>query len=184
MPATALRLLLLTALLLLPMGCGDDDSTPADSTPAGTASLPAGSASGSASPPAGGTSETPVGTATSTGAPGNTSGEPTTESEGAPTLQVVHAQLFASTCVPCHGSEGGLSLANDAGLRDRLFAASLQLPSMPQVTPGDPAESYLWHKIANTHRDVGGSGNVMPPFAPLSAAQLDLVQAWIEGGAN
>jgi hypothetical protein len=61
------------------------------------------------------------------------------------------------------------------------------VPSMQsdldRVTAGDPAASYLWHKLNDTHRDVGGSGTAMPPTQLLSAGDRTLIQAWIGQGA-
>ncbi|MCY1060782.1 hypothetical protein [Nannocystis sp. SCPEA4] len=49
---------------------------------------------------------------------------------------------------------------------------------------GDLENSYLWHKINNTHLEVGGSGTPMPPppAASLSDADLKKIGQWIEAG--
>lgn len=110
--------------------------------------------------------------------------EPEGPSDTAPTLESVASTIFLNSCKPCHvGSElGGLNLSQDGGLRQRLTAASAELPSMPLLTPGDPDQSYLWHKVNDTHLTLGGSGEVMPPNQPLSQDDLDTLRAWIEGG--
>lgn len=58
---------------------------------------------------------------------------------------------------------------------------------MVRVRPGDAEQSYLWHKLAGTHLDVGGSGFLMPkpPYStPLSEAQIELFRQWIVDGAK
>ncbi|THD03397.1 hypothetical protein B1810_09875 [Panacagrimonas perspica] len=96
--------------------------------------------------------------------------------------------LLNSQCVFCHvtGAEnGGLNL----GRRDShaaLMAASTEAP-MARVTPGDPAKSYLIHKLKGTQLEAGGSGNAMPmydPPKPFPKEQLDLVERWIREGAQ
>lgn len=98
----------------------------------------------------------------------------------APDLARIHAEILGPECGACHiGSAlGGLDLAADAGLMDRLRAPSST--GMPFVTPGDPSQSYLWHKVAGTHADVGGAGTLMPPPAPLSDDHQQRLRAWIE----
>lgn len=59
------------------------------------------------------------------------------------------------------------------------------------VEPGDPARSYLWHKLAGTQgcRDIGGSGSGMPPLpnsCPLAERDpllFETITAWICCGA-
>ncbi|GAC1619688.1 MAG: hypothetical protein NVS9B10_00650 [Nevskia sp.] len=96
--------------------------------------------------------------------------------------------IFNAQCVFCHvtGAEnGGLNL----GRRDSyaaLMAASTEAPKLARVTPGQPGQSYLLHKLHGTQLAAGGSGNRMPmndPPTPLAASQLDLFQRWIESGA-
>jgi hypothetical protein len=50
---------------------------------------------------------------------------------------------------------------------------------MPYVTPGDPAQSYLWHKLKGTHKDVGGSGAQMPLGGKLGETELTAIESWI-----
>jgi hypothetical protein len=103
----------------------------------------------------------------------------------------------------CHGSAsaptGGLflgTLCAGAGDAPRVYAnlvgpKSGELVSMPFVTPGDPSNSYLMHKIDGDqcHFDAecaGGSclaampngGQIMP------VSRRDTVRAWITQGAQ
>ncbi|MEE2785780.1 MAG: hypothetical protein VX589_00475 [Myxococcota bacterium] len=53
--------------------------------------------------------------------------------------------------------------------------------NMPYITAGDRTQSYLYHKIAQTHRSVGGRGNWMPPTAiPYSADEVNQIGDWID----
>lgn len=63
--------------------------------------------------------------------------------------------------------------------------AARELPSMNRVTPSQPDNSYLVHKVQDTHMDVGGSGSRMPlARSPLSQSDIDLIRAWIQAGAQ
>jgi hypothetical protein len=54
-----------------------------------------------------------------------------------------------------------------------------------RVSPGKPADSYLYRKITGTHAQVGGSGERMPfGESSLTAEEVDRVRRWIEGGAK
>ena len=57
-------------------------------------------------------------------------------------------------------------------------------PAMNRVTPGEPDNSYLVHKIEGTHVSVGGSGERMPRGrTPLTQTQINTIRAWITAGA-
>jgi len=61
---------------------------------------------------------------------------------------------------------------------------SIQAPGLSVVQPGDPAASYLVHKLRNTMAEAGGSGSIMPPGEePLSEEEILAIEAWIAGGA-
>lgn len=94
--------------------------------------------------------------------------------------------LFQRQCVACHmtGQEQGqLGLLPQLAYASLVGAASRQAP-MARVTPGQPARSYLLHKLRGTHLDQGGSGVRMPMGQePLADADLALLQAWIDAGA-
>ena len=92
--------------------------------------------------------------------------------------------IWNRKCGGCHldGSRSG-SLNLDDGFASMVDIPSDDVPSMPLVTPGDPEASYLWHKLEDTHRDIGGKGIAMPKNDTLSAGQLDRIYAWIADGA-
>ncbi len=65
--------------------------------------------------------------------------------------------------------------------------------AVPYITPGDPATSYLWHKINATHTldasldgcGCGGAGNPMPSGGrTISDQDKDTIFAWIQQGAE
>jgi hypothetical protein len=97
--------------------------------------------------------------------------------------------LLNAQCVFCHvtGAEnGGLNLGRREA-HAALMAPSVGAPAMPRVTPGDPAKSYLVHKLKGTQLEVGGSGGPMPmydPPKPFPAEHLELIERWIREGAQ
>lgn len=101
------------------------------------------------------------------------------------TLAAVHAGILQPSCGTCHieasPPAGGLYLALDAGLPDRLLAPSIQLPAMARIRPGDPDASYLLHKVDGTHENVGGTGERCPLGGPpLSTVLRDRLVHWID----
>ena len=115
-----------------------------------------------------------------------TTGEPTTGSAGISFATEVWAPIMLSQC-GCHqaGASGGLLMGADA---DSAYASMIGVASskgMNYVTPGDPANSYMFHKVDGTQGDVGGSGSQMPLGAPaLDQTQIDAIEAWIADGAS
>jgi hypothetical protein len=102
-----------------------------------------------------------------------------------PTLRDLSARVFAPRCASCHIEQvsGGLWLAPDDELRNRLIGPAVQLPTMARVTPTDASRSYLWLKVTGTHLDAGGSGDRMPLGSTLGDDELALIYDWIEAGA-
>ena len=95
---------------------------------------------------------------------------------------------MTGNCIICHTAGGvasfleltpGVSHANLVGV------VSVQAdPPMNVVTPGDPSESYLWYKLNDTQRGVGGFGVQMPVGGMLDADSLALIRQWITEGAT
>ncbi len=78
-----------------------------------------------------------------------------------------------------------MSLAEGQAFSSVVNVAARQLPSMCRVTPNQPDDSYLVHKVQGTHLDVNGSG-IQMPFGQrqLSQSDIDLIRAWIQAGAQ
>jgi hypothetical protein len=127
-----------------------------------------------------------------------------------PTFEGDVLPIFRFSCAfsSCHGDPSGhprvfLGAQDGSGSATTVLAniarkPSVELPSMPYVTPGDPANSYLLHKIdgdqatldahCTPNTDLGtkqGCGVSMPQGLPLlDAAKRDVVRAWIAGGTD
>jgi Bacterial Ig-like domain len=97
----------------------------------------------------------------------------------------IQAELFTPTCAAsgCHtgaAAPQGLRLdeANSYGLL--VGVASMEVPSLLRVAPGDPDNSYLIHKLEGT----ASVGDQMPlDGTPLPQASIDVIRQWIIEGA-
>jgi len=87
--------------------------------------------------------------------------------------------LLADHCFACHGPDAA---ARQAGLRlDTRAGATADRDGGPAVAPGEPRASVLVARVRSDDPDL-----VMPPPAtqkPLTAAERDLLEAWIAAGA-
>ncbi|MCX4244367.1 hypothetical protein [Paraliomyxa miuraensis] len=150
----------------------------------------------------GGTSSTTTTTTTTTGDDPTTAGDQTTgntdpttgaadESTSTGDTTGASAVGYADDVEPileascsCHidGVEAGLSLLD--GHANLVDVPSTQVPALDRIEPGSPEDSYLWHKLHDTHASVGGTGNPMPaPVGGLAAGSLAIIEAWILDGA-
>lgn len=91
--------------------------------------------------------------------------------------------IFGPNCACHQESAGDLKLSKSQGHANLVEQSSKQVKGMLLVAPGLVDESYLWHKLANTHQSVGGSGKFMPSGGMLDPGELDIVQLWIDQGA-
>ncbi len=97
--------------------------------------------------------------------------------------------IFTGNCAltGCHAGsspEEGMSLGEGQTFSNVVNVAARQLLSMNRVTPNQPDNSYLVHKVQDTHMAAGGSGSRMPEGQPpLSQSDIDLIRAWIQAGA-
>ena len=120
--------------------------------------------------------------------------ESTSTDEGSTTMvpevdYVTQIQPIWNQCT-CHlmGPSGTMvaptmTLNEEVSWQQLIGTPSTAVPSMARIQPGKPAESYLWHKINDTHTTVGGTGTEMPPGALLEPATIQTIEDWILGGA-
>ena len=118
-------------------------------------------------------------TPTDPGSGGGTPIDPTA------TFTRVQAEIFTPTCaqINCHhpiGQQSQMILTASQAYGMTVNVASVEMPSLKRVTPGDPANSYLYRKITGS----GITGDRMPQsLPPLSDAQIALIRDWIRRGA-
>lgn len=146
------------------------------------------SSTGGSSPGTTGTpGETTEATSTGdTGDTGETTGDTTGDGQAGPSFAADVWPLLDDGC-GCHQDNNGagkLHLTSKDAYDNLVGVPSDQLPSMRLVEPGDASQSYLWHKMDNTHKSVGGEGKKMPPGGLLGQSEREIVQQWIDQGAQ
>lgn len=105
--------------------------------------------------------------------------EPADSSEVVATFTLVQDEILVPSCAlsGCHADFQFPILT-----RSRAYSSIVGIASsagMPLIDPGAPATSYLYLKVTGQ-----GAGGRMPAGAPaLTQARIDLLRAWIEGGA-
>ncbi len=120
---------------------------------------------------------------------GDPTGESGSESGGPvePTFANVDSIIFVGcSChkaAPNDALNGGLSLEMGKAYANIFEKPSIDIPAMNLITPNDPANSYLYLKVAGGFMEAGGSGVLMPPGGMVPMDQLELLEAWINAGA-
>jgi hypothetical protein len=105
-----------------------------------------------------------------------------TDSDADTDLAPVDALILAE-CSPCHTDGGRAGDLGYTGL-DSLIDVPSGQSNLDYIEPGSRDDSYVWHKVSGTHRDVGGTGLQMPdPNHPLSSDDMNTLGAWIDAGA-
>lgn len=106
-----------------------------------------------------------------------------------PSLDSIQANVFAVSCglSGCHSGPAGSGLPQgmdltsaDASFASLVGVSSAQDPATLRVAPGDANGSYLVQKLEGTAA-VGGQMPAASP--PLDQATIDVIRAWIDGGA-
>ncbi len=122
------------------------------------------------------------------------SGDDTTDSAGTDSAttggDVAYADVQAIWDLTCSGSgchtdsgdKGGLVLDEGVSYANLVGVPSVGSP-LNLVTASDTDNSYLWHKLQDTHEEAGGSGSSMPLGTDLDLDQLSTVERWINQGA-
>ena len=102
--------------------------------------------------------------------------------------------IYDDNCTRCHnnsglfGPSGSLVLTSGDSYDATVNVSSnQQRQGMFLIAPGSLEDSYLWHKINDTHRSVGGSGGGMAPgffgYNRMSDNEIDTIATWILEGA-
>lgn len=113
-----------------------------------------------------------------------------------PTLSAIRANILEPRCTaPCHS--GGVNAAGGMDMSGDTHAAIVGVTGMgsgcgtsgiARVEPGDATASLLYLKTKAKADGVAAPCGEPMPFgtsrAPLSAAELEFVRLWIEGGAE
>lgn len=85
--------------------------------------------------------------------------------------------VLESSCVHCHGSERLAGMPSFSSTRD---LAALTGPGR-LIVPGAPERSRFFQVVAMSDSDIGA----MPPTGhALAPQEVDLLKAWIAGGAE
>lgn len=124
--------------------------------------------------------------AMASGACGSSPTAPAASAPPAPTLSMIQAQIFDTTCATCHTDVGrnpaaGLNLKSGSAFANLVNVASSGLPGAVRVIPGNANGSYLVQKIEGA---PGIAGLRMPRNGtPLTDAQTKMIRDWIAAGA-
>jgi hypothetical protein len=101
------------------------------------------------------------------------------------TFTRVQNEVFTPTCasIGCHdtiGQQSQMVLSPGRAYASTVNVASVEMPQLRRVQPGDPANSYLYRKITG----AGITGDRMPQgLPPLPDDKIRLVRDWIRRGA-
>ncbi len=101
----------------------------------------------------------------------------------APTLASVQANVFNPSCIICHSGANapqGLRLDAANSFTNLVGVSSREDSSFFRVSPGNPDQSYLIHKLEGT-----ASVGEQMPFGgpPIPQSTIDFVRQWITDGA-
>lgn len=116
----------------------------------------------------------------------DTGGTDTTGEPAEPTFANVQAIIDASCS--CHFSApsaaNGMLEMPMGDSYGALVGVKSPTTDLNLVEPSDPAQSYLYLKLAGGFEEAGGAGTLMPPVMGLmDEAKVALVEAWIAAGA-
>jgi hypothetical protein len=99
-------------------------------------------------------------------------------------FQSIQNNVFTPICSVCHAGAGapeGLMLDAAHSYNLLVGVPSVEQPNLLRVKPGDPANSYMLHKIEGAPGIVGGQ---MPlGETPLPQATIAAISQWVANGA-
>lgn len=93
--------------------------------------------------------------------------------------------LTAGVCHDADGPQATLDLESEGG-RDRLCSNNSTTQTsiaLVDCEGADPDASWLYSKLTGDGLEAPGAGSLMPSGGMLSAGDLAIIEAWIEGGA-
>ncbi len=102
------------------------------------------------------------------------------------TLSSLQDTIFSVSCATsgCHSGANppdGLNLESGQSFSNLVNVASVQMPSLMRIEPGQPDDSYLVRKLQGT----GIVASRMPlGQAPLAQAEIERVRQWVVEGAQ
>lgn len=102
--------------------------------------------------------------------------------EDVPLVVQVRGEIDAvcSNIDGCHGSNsGGMTLLPGSEFNAMINVTSTENPPMKRVLPGDPAQSYVYLKLACD----GGIKDACMPLGAPNAGTAKIFWEWIEAGA-
>lgn len=100
-----------------------------------------------------------------------------------PTLSSIQEKVFTPICTDCHaGASAPQGLRLEAGMSYGMLVnvASVEVPSLDRVEPGDPDNSYIIHKLEGT-QSVGERMPLGGPYLP--SGTIAAIRQWITDGA-
>jgi hypothetical protein len=119
---------------------------------------------------------------------------------GPATLSAIQDGIFTKSCAfgSCHGGANpaaGLDLTTGHSCGGLVNTSSCVFSNRMRVVPGQPDQSYLYHKVAgddlgsNPDGTCAGLANGTPSRMPLGGVplcqgQIDQIKAWITAGAT
>ncbi len=96
----------------------------------------------------------------------------------------IQSHVFTPICTACHAGGAapqGLRLDAANSFTMLVGVASVEVPSLKRVAPGDSANSYIIHKLEG-HQAVGARMPFGGPY--LDAQTITLIRQWIDNGAQ
>jgi uncharacterized protein (TIGR03118 family) len=107
----------------------------------------------------------------------------------AATLSQLQTLVFTPKCSGCHDGStapsgalpGSQNLTAGNSFANLVNVASHEKPALLRVKPGDPANSYLIHKLEGAASISGARMPLGGPF--LDQATIDMIKSWIASGA-
>jgi hypothetical protein len=94
--------------------------------------------------------------------------------------------LILKRCLSCHTAEkpeAELVLEEGTGYSRLVDRASVQIPTVRLVAPGDPDASYLWRKLEHDVDKGEGMPRTFIGAKKLPEPELALIRRWIAEGA-